>query len=264
MKVRNGFQFQWKYFSPRSSGEGQGVRPKPRIVSTKMLATELVEQLERTGISVEQHDFIQTIIQVPDKINSDLIQKFVVLTSKSAVKAWIAIAAKHGIEISQHPVFCIDQATKKEVIANYLMIQSEAKDSASLADVIIKEGSIKSVTCICSDIRREELPAKLKARGVEVNEIIGYHTQPTPVKINEPYHGVLFFSPSGVDSFLELNLTSPSPLEKAGVRLFCIGEATASHASAKGFKDVLVAELSTQESVIKKVIQYYSKNPVHA
>ncbi len=229
---------------------------QPRIVSTKRLATELVEQLDRAGILHEQHDFIQTIIQVPDKINSQQIQKFIVLTSKSAVNAWIAIVVKHGINVSDYPVFCIDQATKKEVIAQNLTIQGEAKDSASLAGVIIQDSSIKSVTYICSNIRRDELPSRLKAKGIEVNEITGYHTQPTPLKINSTSQAVLFFSPSGVDSFLSLNGVSDV--------CFCIGDATAAHATAKGFKNVQVAELSTPESVIKKVIQYYSKNPVHA
>jgi uroporphyrinogen-III synthase len=229
---------------------------QPRIVSTKRLATELVEQLDRAGILTEQHDFIQTIIQVPDKIDSNQIQKFVVLTSKSAVNAWLAIAEHFCIKILDHPVFCIDQATKKEVIARNLTVQGEAKDSSSLADVITQDSSIQSMTYVCSGIRRDELSSKLRAKGVEVNEIIGYHTHPTPIKIIEPFQGVLFFSPSGVDSFLSLNEISSV--------CFCIGDATAAHATSKGFKNVQVAELSTPESVIKKVIHYYSKNPVHA
>src|SRR5258706_481721 len=137
-------------------------------------------------------------------------------------------------------------------------------DSSSLADVIMQDSPIKSVTYICSNIRRDELSSKLRTKGVEVKEIVGYHTQPTPVKINEQYQGVLFFSPSGIDSFLQLNLASPSPLERVGVRSFCIGETTAAHAISKGFKDVQVAEHATPESVIQKVIQYFIKNPVHA
>lgn len=228
---------------------------QPRIASTKILSTELVEQLERAGILIEQHDFIKTIIQIPDKINSNQIQKFVVLTSKSAVNAWVAIAKKYEIEISEHPVFCIDQATKKEVIARSLIIQGEAKDSTSLADVITQDSWIKSVTHICSDIRRDELSSKLNSKGVEVHEIIGYRTQHTPVKVEHPFQGVLFFSPSGVDSFLSVNEISHV--------CFCIGEATAAHAASRGFKNVQVAEFSTPESVIKKVIQYFSKNSVH-
>jgi uroporphyrinogen-III synthase len=229
---------------------------QPCLVSTKRLAPVLAEQLKHAGLAVVQHDFIEQAITIPDRIESQQLQENIVLTSKTAVKAWITIAEKLGIDLSKHTIFCTDQATRKEVLNAHLKIKGTAPDASSLADVIAEDHSIKAITFVCSDLRRDELPAKLATKGVTVHEIVGYQTQLTPVKIEETYQGVLFFSPSGVDSFLSLNKTSPV--------CFCIGRTTAEHADEKGFARVQSAEVATPESLIDTVIQYYSKNPVHA
>lgn len=229
---------------------------QPCLVSTKRLTPEGAEQLDRAGFSIIQHDFIQQLIRIPDHLEPNQFQENVVLTSKTAVKSWILIAEKFKLDLSKYAVFCTDQATQREALGHQLQIKGAARDASSLADVIAEDHSIKSITFVCSDLRRDDLPAKLKTKDIAVQEIVGYQTQLTPVRVDETYHGVLFFSPSGVDSFLSLNEAAPV--------CFCIGKTTAEHASKKGFIHVQSAEVATPESLINKVIQYYFKNPVHA
>ena len=226
------------------------------LVSTKILAPELVEQVKKAGLSISSHNFIQTIIRIPTRLGMNQLHKHIVLTSKSAVKSWLAIAQQHSISLTDHFIFCTDQGTRQEALANDLTIVGTASDASTLADVIETNGQVKAVTFVCSNIRRDDLPSKLTAKGISVNEIIGYHTKTTPTKMNEPYHGVLFFSPSGVDSFLSLNKIAPV--------CFCIGATTAAHASERGFSEIQIAESATPESMIKKVIHYYKKDTVHA
>lgn len=82
--------------------------------------------------------------------------------------------------------------------------QSSASNAAQLASVIIKEG-IKEIVFFCGDRRRDELPGKLRANGINVKEVVVYRTIETPHKIEEKYDGVIFFSPSAVNSFFTSN-----------------------------------------------------------
>ena len=66
--------------------------------------------------------------------------------------------------------------------------------------------------------------------------------------MNDSVEGVMFYSPSTVNSFLEKN--------KAEVIAFCIGESTANEAK-KHFSDVRVAKVPTVESVIELVNEHY-------
>ncbi len=226
------------------------------IVSTKILSPQLTEYVEHSGIALTQHNFIQTTIDVSERLEVNQFRKYIVLTSKTAVNAWMMLSKKYEINLADHFIFCTDQGTLHEVLANALPVKASASNASALADAILAMKEVKAVTFICSNIRRDELPVKLKGNGVDVIEVVGYHTLATPIKISEPYHSALFFSPSGVESFVSLNKVSPI--------CFCIGETTAACAISNGFKEVHTSDRSTPESLIEKVILYYSKNPVHA
>ena len=68
-------------------------------------------------------------------------------------------------------------------------------------------------------------------------------------KFDDKFDGILFYSPSGIESYLVDN-------NNFDAVAFCIGFTTAFEAE-KHFKKVEVAKLPTIESVIKLVNQYY-------
>ena len=91
----------------------------------------------------------------------------------------------------------------------------------------------------------------MQAHDIVVNEVEAYKTMINPIKIDTAFTGVLFYSPSGIDSYLEKNTT-----DKVA---FCIGETTALEAR-KHFDKVEVANMPDVESVLELVNMYYS-NP---
>ena len=97
-------------------------------------------------------------------------------------------------------------------------------------------------------IRLEDLPSILKSHDIEVNEVISYETKLDAIKIKDSIEGVMFYSPSTVQSFKQEN--------DAEIIAFCIGETTAKEAQ-KHFKDVRVAKIPTVESVIELVNSHY-------
>ena len=67
----------------------------------------------------------------------------------------------------------------------------------------------------------------------------------SPEKINDDFSGVLFYSPSGIESYLDRKIL----LDKIA---YCIGETTAKEAR-KHFKNVKVANMPSAESLLELV-----------
>lgn len=226
------------------------------IVSTKILEESLALQLMDHGMKVTQSDFIKKTIQIPENIGSISINPAIVLTSKTAVEAWMEIAKVVPKEVLKFPVHCLESATQYKAREYGLKIAGVAKDARSLAALILDDKAISAITFICGNLRRDELPELLKKGNVQVLEIEAYQTEPISIKIEKPYHGVLFFSPSAINSFLSLNDIDSSVA-------FCLGETTADQARAVGFSEIQLAATHTPESLIQTVINFY-KQPVHA
>jgi uroporphyrinogen-III synthase len=213
--------------------------------------------MESIGIQVTEANFISKKIRVPQNITSISVNPVIVITSKTAVNAWFEISKALSKEVLKFPVYCLSMATQATAREHGLNIVGTAPDGNTLADLILKDRSITSVTFICGNLRRGDLPNKLKSNGVQVLEVEAYRTEPAPVKIPQPYHGVLFFSPSAIDSFLVFN-----PIK--AVAAFCLGNTTANHARDVGFSEIHIAESHTPESLIQTVIDFYFNLPVHA
>ena len=94
------------------------------------------------------------------------------------------------------------------------------------------------------------MPNVLSENGITVNEVEAYKTMYSPTIVKENVNGVLFYSPSTVESYLQEN--------KADKIAFCIGESTAKEAR-KHFENVQVANLPTVESVIEMVNLHFVK-----
>jgi hydroxymethylbilane synthase len=105
------------------------------------------------------------------------------------------------------------------------------------------------VTYFCSDLRLDDLPSILKENNITVNEIEAYQTKLDSINIPESVEGVMFYSPSTVQSYKKEN-------DAKGIA-FCIGETTAKEAS-KHFDDVRIAKVPTVESVIELVNEHYT------
>jgi uroporphyrinogen-III synthase len=97
----------------------------------------------------------------------------------------------------------------------------ESADYAEdLIEVIDSKYKGNSFTFFCGNIRKNTIPFYFQQNKIAYNEIVVYETKLKPHQIKKPFDGILFFSPSGVSSFLENNT-----LENK--MCFCIGTTTA-------------------------------------
>jgi uroporphyrinogen-III synthase len=100
--------------------------------------------------------------------------------------------------------------------------------------------------------RRDELPEILKLENIKCKEIEVYSTGLNPREFPQEFDGILFFSPSAVQSFTAEN-------QLKNTIAFCIGETTATEAK-KHTKNIIIATKPSIENVIVQVAKYSKIN----
>ena len=156
------------------------------------------------------------------------------------------------MELNFTNIYCVGKRTKRLIEKRIGKVTHIENSAEKLANYLVDTIEEKEVTFFCGNKRRDELPTILEENGIKVNEVECYQTQLTPRKIDGKHNGILFYSPTGIESYLKDNKTSDSVA-------FCIGETTATEAR-KHFKNVIVSSLPTVESVIKSVNEHFQES----
>ena len=209
----------------------------PTVLSTKKLALNQKELLLNSGIGLVEYDAISVKI-VDFSLENKKIQN-AIFTSKNAVKAL------EGRDIEIENCFCVGEKTSAYAKAKGLNILEKGDNAKELALKIVKDHTPKNFHFFCGNKRRDELPEILKENNIKFKETRVYETSLNPTKFESEFEGVLFFSPSGVKSFTELNQLKTTA--------FCIGETTATEAK-KYTDEVITASKPGIENVIAKVV----------
>ncbi|MFD0964394.1 DUF559 domain-containing protein [Pseudofulvibacter geojedonensis] len=217
-----------------SHGRGSRV-----IVSTKILTQEQKRLLK--NISLIEYDAISI-----ERVQFNPITKPVknaIITSKNSAQVII----DNNIVIEN--VFCVGEKTKQILLdSNYSVIRV-SKNALELANYLVNNFEGEEFIFFCGNKRREELPSLLSKNNISFKEVIVYETKLQAKKINETFNGVLFFSPSGVESFtLENDLKN--------ITAFCIGNTTAQEAK-EHTDSILIAKETTIESVLEIVNAFF-------
>ncbi|AOW20263.1 hydroxymethylbilane synthase [Urechidicola croceus] len=219
------------------------------ILSTKQLATEQTDTFNNS-IGFKMSDFIAIRFnRLKPNIVKNTIEN-VVITSQNGVEALLNNYSP--IELDFTNIYCVGRRTKRLIQKKIGKVTHSENSAKELADYIASTNQIKEVTYFCGESRRDELKSILTQNKIKVNEVEAYRTILNERKFDDEFDGVLFYSPSGVESYIEDNKPNKAIA-------FCIGETTAKVAR-KYFEKVEVAKLPTIESVIKLVNQYYEQN----
>ncbi|MFH7011676.1 uroporphyrinogen-III synthase [Flavobacterium sp. FlaQc-52] len=215
-----------------------------QILSTKTLSNIQKQELRKAGLELTEADFIQTAnkpFEIKD-LNDNLI-----FTSQNAVHS--ILADPNCEKLKSKNVFCVGLKTKILLSDSGFNVVAYTGYASDLAEIITLIYSQESYTFFSGNLRRETLPKALKDANVKLNEIQVYETSLTPQKIKTTAAAILFFSPSGVDSYLKENTIKKETC-------FCIGETTA-QALEKITKNIIIADQPTIEDVIEDVINEY-------
>ncbi len=215
-----------------------------RIVSTKKLSERQKQQLLSADFSVFDEDFIH----IRNKnFEFETINDYLIFTSQNAVES--VLRNKKLAEIKSRKCFCVGEKTKVLLEENDFEVVADSDYAAELASLICNQYSKNSFTFFCGNIRRDFLPDALRLVQITLDEIEVYETILTTHKISFIPNAILFFSPSGVKSYLQENKIENE-------NCFCIGNTTA-EALKYVTPNRIIANQPTVESVIMKCIENY-------
>jgi uroporphyrinogen-III synthase len=229
----------------RKEGE---VEKEINIFSTKHLSIGQKSALNNR-IGTDMSDFI-TIRY--NRIKPAVVKqpiKHVIFTSQNAVEA--VSDNFMGSELNFEHIYCVGRRTKRLIEKNIGKVTHVENSAGNLANYLGTQIKNEEATYFCGNKRRDELPDILKSNGVNLNEVVAYQTLLSPNELTKKYNGLLFFSPSGIESFLSKNNIDQEVA-------FCIGGTTAKEAQ-KHFKTVVEAKLPSVESVLNSVNAYFIK-----
>lgn len=216
-----------------------------QILSTKILSPLQKEELKKAGFDLIEADFIKTENK-PFELKN--LNESLIFTSQNAVHS--VLSNPKSEELKSKNVYCVGLKTKILLSENGFNVVAYTGYASDLAEIITLIYRNESYTFFSGNLRRDTLPNALNEAGIQLNEIQVYDTSLQPQKIKTSVDAILFFSPSGVESYLKENTIKKETC-------FCIGETTA-EALQKITKNIIIADQPTVEDVIEDVITKYS------
>lgn len=210
-----------------------------RILSTKILTPEQTERLESEGFIVEQYDALSI-----DLLHFDIPEEAAncIFSSQNAAKAFVA----NDNQIKQRSAFCVGEKAALLLEENGQKIEEIGQNAVDLGQKIIKNHQNKSFFYFSGNLRRPELPRLLAEQQVEFHEVPAYETGLHYPTYDQDFDAILYFSPSGVQSFHKQN-------KQTDYTAVCIGKTTASEA-LKHTKKTEISLHTTVDGVIDTAI----------
>lgn len=233
---------------------------KYRVLSTKNLEPSLVEIAKRNDIEIIQQPFISVKPNSNEETINTILEiakakkAYIVLTSANAVHALSNYMAAYDGEVDWK-LFCLSGKTKQAIQRVEFLkrnIIGEAERASALAKKII-ESDVNEIVFFCGDKRRDELPSILKNAHIKVKEVIIYETLETGTKMDEHLDAILFFSPSGVQSFFSANKLPHYAI------CFAIGATTAAVIASFTNNETVVCSEPNPEAMMEQVIQHFKQ-----
>ncbi len=228
---------------------------KINLLSTRLLDEKIKIQAAGKDVFIDEIELIKTI-SICDRQLAKNISGYklpAIFTSIHAVEAVLKNIHFYQPLYHINNSFCISGRTATAVEHERIKIIDSASSASELAQRII-QSSCKEVIFFCGNKRRDELPDALKKADILVHEIVVYETVLTPSKVDEKkYQGVLFFSPSAVESYFSNNLISKK------VAGFCVGKTTADALLNKQQdSEIIISEEPSEAGLLNSIYKFYN------
>src|SRR5690554_830835 len=214
------------------------------ILSTKKLQSNQKNFLLNAGFSLIEADFIK-ISLLPFQLEGT--PTLLLFTSQNAVKS--VLKNEKVSVLKKIPAVCVGLKTKQLLEENGFSVLEMEEYAHRLAPIIQKKFSEEHIAFFVGNLRSNVLPDALHEKKIKFEEYLVYKNDESPVKIETTTDALLFFSPSGIHSYLKENSIGNQ-------MCFCIGTTTAD-ALQDITKNIVIANQQTVENVIIQCINYY-------
>jgi uroporphyrinogen-III synthase len=218
-----------------------------RILSTRRLKSNLKQFLLNADFRLVEADFIQIEFH---EIRLNTSFDYLIFTSQNAVLSILNNENHHFLK--NKICFCVGSKTKQLLIENGFNVEISFDYADGLVDYLLKNHSDKKFTFFSGNLRRDIIPNVFQKNNIIFEEVEVYQTILTPKKIDNQLDGILFFSPSSVQSYLKENTILNEVC-------FCIGSTTANEIE-KTTNKIVIANQPTVENLIIQAINYFNKS----
>ena len=191
-----------------------------KILFTKIIDEKILSKELDTAISA---DCVEVIKISNIKVEPfDLKNKSLIFTSAKGVISFFENGFRPNEDFTQknyNKIYCVGVKTKRELQKNGFGTFKVLKNAETLSQFIIEKCPNEDFLHFCGNLALDVLDKKLPLQNIQYKKATLYRTEETNPAINEKYHALVFFSPSGVRSFAKYNSFENSIL-------FSIGETT--------------------------------------
>lgn len=220
------------------------MKSKICILSTKKLKSNQKNFLLNAGFSIVEADFIK-ISLLPFELKK--LPDLLLFTSQNAVES--VLNNEKVNDLKNIPAICVGYKTRKLLEDNGFKVLETEEYAQQLAPTIQEKYSKEHIAFFAGNLRRNVLPDAMNRASIVFDEYLVYQNEESSVKIEAKTDGILFYSPSGVKSYLKQNTITHQ-------MCFCIGTTTAD--ALKGItENIVIANQQTVENVIIQCINYY-------
>tara|TARA_Y100001970_G_scaffold29608_1_gene36631 strand:+ start:26385 stop:27053 length:669 start_codon:yes stop_codon:yes gene_type:complete len=220
-----------------------------KLLSTKIVSKKFKDLLIKNNYQIEEKSFIK-ILPFKSKSNISILEN-IIFTSKNAVEI---ILKNYMIKnnLANKDIYCVGQSTAELIKRNNLNLIKSEDNSKNLSKFILAnfKNSKNSFTYFSGKKRIRELENNLKKNNINIIVHEVYDTLLTPLKINDLYDGVIFYSPSAVKSFFKGNNSLNNTYG------FCIGNTTAKELSNYSNR-FSVAKSNSEENMLESIDKYF-------
>lgn len=221
--------------------------PGVSILSTRKLNTEQRNLLLQAGCMVQDEDFIE-VESLDFKIME--MPTLLLFTSQNAVKS--VRKNEQFAQLKTIPALCVGAKTKAQLIQNGVRVLASRPYAENLRDEILPKVKTEKIAFFAGNRRLEILPEGLQKNNVDYTEYTVYKTELKPKKITATLRGILFYSPSGIESYLQSNTLTDEIC-------FCIGTTTAAALQGKTDK-IVIADTPDIDGVVACCCRFFSGN----
>ncbi|MES2618924.1 MAG: uroporphyrinogen-III synthase [Bacteroidota bacterium] len=225
-----------------------------KVLSTKQLETNAIASAHDLQLDLTCLNFIE--IKGVDYHNEALNfndYDTVVFTSSNAVDFFIV--SQIQIDILKTKKIASLEGSSKATLAKYgLAPIATAADSKQLADILQHSSDVKSVLHPCGSLALDTLQHTLETADIQYKGLVVYETILQPQQLTETYDFILFYSPSGVNSFFSQNKLSPSTV------CCCIGTTTAAALKEKEPQAMILIPEKPNPVAMLEIVHHYIFN----
>src|SRR5690606_25845463 len=185
------------------------------ILSTKKLKGNQKMFLLNAGFSVVEADFVKISLLTFQLKNTPTLLLF---TSQNGVQSVLNHPKINDLKTI--PAICVGSKTAGLLEENGFRVLVWKDYAQELAPIIQEKFAQEHIAFFAGNLRRNVLPETMNQANIRFDEYLVYQNDGASVKIEAQTNGILFYSPSGIKSYLKKNTITNQTC-------FCIGTTTA-------------------------------------